>query len=230
MSLIKITKTIPKDEFLESTLESTGKPLEIFLEDLGFCRTAELTDEEEERLDEIEAWEDAQIVNGSLRVTFDEEKGVSVYNGTPMPKDFYEDNKRLSEKLYDGFYYLCPADLEGALEVVNKYGDKEFQTPIPKGAKMYFTYPLSCCVVAETTEELKKPSDFVKAFCEAYQEIYTIEDESVKGTKPGHLPGMYNRNRTDGCFGIYGHDLEDLVLEDVSFYDSGRHITFMMGS
>lgn len=230
MSLIKITKTIPRDEFLESTLESTGEPLEILLEDLGFCRTAELTEEEEKRMNEIVAWEDAQIVNGTLHRTFDDEKGVPVYNGTPMPKDLYEDDKRIGEKMYDGFYYLCPADLEGSLEAVKKYGDKEFTTPIPKGANMYFTYPLSCCVVAETTEELKKPSDFVKAFCEAYQEIYTIEEESTKGTEPGHLPGMYNRNTTDGCFGIWGHDLEDLVLEDISFYDSGRHITFMMGS
>ena len=230
MSIVKITKIISDDEFYNKSLSSVGNQLDIFLEDMGFCRTADLTEEEGKRLDEVIAWEDSQVKNGCFHQTFDSEKGVPIINGTPMPKDLYEDGKRLREKMYDGFHYLRPADLEEGLEVVKKYGDKEFAKPIPRGAKMYFTYPLSCCVVVETTEELKRPSDFVKAFCEAYQEIYTIEDESIKNVEAAHIPGMYNRNQTDGCFGIWGHDLEDLVLEDVSFYDGGRHITFMIGS
>jgi hypothetical protein len=43
----------------------------------------------------------------------------------------------------------------------------------------------------------------------AYQMVYALEEEEEGD--PGHIPGMLNRSKSDGPFGIWGHDIEDLV-------------------
>lgn len=53
----------------------------------------------------------------------------------------------------------------------------------------------------------------VSLICKYYHKIYEIEDGSTK-IKPSKIPGMYNRNITDGKFGIWGHDIGDLILVD----------------
>jgi hypothetical protein len=40
-----------------------------------------------------------------------------------------------------------------------------------------------------------------------YKKIYKEE-----GPDPGHIPGMYNRMPSNGKYGIWGHDLSNLVL------------------
>ena len=77
-----------------------------------------------------------------------------------------------------------------------------------------FSYPLSKAVTFDfhsnngngfTREQLE---DLVTS---TYQKIYEEEEESTQ-VEPGHIPGMLNRNTTNGKYGIWGHDIEDLVL------------------
>jgi len=54
----------------------------------------------------------------------------------------------------------------------------------------------------------------IKAICEEYAHVYDAE-EGTAATKtiPVEERGaMRSRNRTDGAYGIWGHDLQDLVL------------------
>jgi hypothetical protein len=54
----------------------------------------------------------------------------------------------------------------------------------------------------------------VEAICDEYAHVYDAE-EGTAATKPIPLEergAMRSRNRTDGAYGIWGHDLEDLVL------------------
>ena len=54
----------------------------------------------------------------------------------------------------------------------------------------------------------------IKAICDEYAHVYDAE-EGTAATKtiPVEERGtLRNRNRTDGAYGIWGHDLEDLVL------------------
>jgi hypothetical protein len=54
----------------------------------------------------------------------------------------------------------------------------------------------------------------IKAICDEYAHVYDAE-EGTAATKtiPVEERGaMRNRNRTDGAYGIWGHDLQDLVL------------------
>jgi len=54
----------------------------------------------------------------------------------------------------------------------------------------------------------------VKTICDEYAHVYDAE-EGTAATKTIPLEergAMRNRNRTDGAYGIWGHDLQDLVL------------------
>ena len=44
-----------------------------------------------------------------------------------------------------------------------------------------------------------------------YQQIYAEEDRS-SAEPAGTIPGLFNRNRTEGTYGIWGHGLGDLDL------------------
>ena len=61
-----------------------------------------------------------------------------------------------------------------------------------------------------------------KAIFERYQCMYTEEDQTSDEIA-GYIPGMLNRTTTDGRFGIWGHDLEDLVLHEVSYDGNTGH-------
>jgi hypothetical protein len=56
----------------------------------------------------------------------------------------------------------------------------------------------------------------VRAICEEYANVYDAEEGTApEGTVPrDERPGK-GRNRTDGAYGIWGYDLQDLVLTAV---------------
>jgi len=54
----------------------------------------------------------------------------------------------------------------------------------------------------------------VEFIIKCYKQIYKEEEKSSK-IKSGHIPNMFNRNQTDGKYGIWGHDLSDLILHSL---------------
>jgi hypothetical protein len=71
-------------------------------------------------------------------------------------------------------------------------------------------YPVTNPMVVTLTHEDKSPwtrRQFIEAVIAAYKDIYAAEVD------PGHIPGMLNRKTSTGPFGIWGHDIGDLVLE-----------------
>jgi len=84
-------------------------------------------------------------------------------------------------------------------------------------ALLVIDYPLT----HTATLELDAPvsvgftrAELVKQVAEAYAQVYEAEEETaVTKTVPLEERGTFrNRNRTDGVYGIWGHDLEDLVV------------------
>ena len=64
--------------------------------------------------------------------------------------------------------------------------------------------------------------NLISQISRVYREIYA-EEEKTATTKTIPMEkrkGMINRNTTDGTFGIWGHDLTDLVLSSVEVYRS----------
>ena len=57
----------------------------------------------------------------------------------------------------------------------------------------------------------------------AYQMVYEIEDEEEG--HPGYIKGMFNRQQSNGKFGIWGHDIGDLVYNGCSkIHVSGENV------
>jgi hypothetical protein len=76
--------------------------------------------------------------------------------------------------------------------------------------KFTITYPLTNPYEVELVHEDGTPwtrRQFIDAVLEAYKHVYASEED------PGHIPGMLNRKTSTGRFGIWGHDISDLVFE-----------------
>lgn len=75
-------------------------------------------------------------------------------------------------------------------------------------------YPLTNHKIVTIIHEDGSPwseKNFIDAVCQAYKEVYEEEGED-----PGHIPGMLNRARSNGPYGIWGHDISDLILTGAS--------------
>ena len=91
--------------------------------------------------------------------------------------------------------YSYPFGTTGPRREERKAGGWIFEEKAPNGA--FFTR-----------------ADLARAVSARYNAIYAEEEKSTE-IKPGYIPGMLNRNRTNGRFGIWGHDIEDLLLTKV---------------
>ncbi len=79
--------------------------------------------------------------------------------------------------------------------------------------QVLITYPLS----KPTTLTIHRDSaidvkTFITAVASMYRAIYADEARSTR-VMEGTVPGMLNRNKTDGKYGIWGHGIDDLFLE-----------------
>lgn len=222
MSDIKVVEKITEDEFRNLYM---GEKIDLGVEDFGFCLKGELTDEEEKELSEIE--KKIEDLCGKMHTLRRDGENV-IINDISVPKELSKRQEELEDKIYSKFEYAAPGYMDETMKIA-KENDRDIH--IPKGSRMYYDYPLSCVVVVEIQRDLEKSSEFIKAFCEGYQEIYALEKDSSK-IKEGNIPGMLNRVTTNGCFGIWGHGIGDLVLEEVYVYKDGDiyRIEFSIGS
>ena len=86
--------------------------------------------------------------------------------------------------------------------------------------KIRFNYPLS----GSFFFEYENPNGFTrKEFCnavlEGYNKIYNGENDAVGD--PGNVEGLSNRAPSDGPYGIWGHYLGDLTLDECSDQRNG---------
>ena len=103
----------------------------------------------------------------------------------------------------------------------------ELMTPL-KVLRIEFDYPLSNPV----TFTFKKPNGFTRldlfrAVYDGYTAIYAAEEADCGKTE--NIPGLLNRQLSEGPFGIWGHDLEDLAIEEIKIKDNGD-VTLSIGS
>jgi hypothetical protein len=80
-------------------------------------------------------------------------------------------------------------------------------------------YPLStpCNIPLRAGDGGMTRRQVVNAVVDAYRKIYREEAKTTR-TKPGFLPHSFNRNKTDGKHGIWGHVLGDLTLHTLCIH------------
>ncbi|TMQ05848.1 MAG: hypothetical protein E6J91_39555 [Deltaproteobacteria bacterium] len=109
---------------------------------------------------------------------------------------------------------IRPLDPERTLAALDKPDD--IAIPFPQ-AVLVIDFPLT--TPASVPIESPLPLGFtraalVKAICDEYAHIYDAE-EGTAATKTIPIEergAMRGRNRTDGAYGIWGHDLQDLLV------------------
>jgi len=116
---------------------------------------------------------------------------------------------QLGDRLYPAYY---DEDKELAATKENIGHDDVVLKPKTK----YFieiTYPLSkpCLAQFTTGKSGLTRGKLADRICKLYRKVYSTEDDTTD-TPPGMVPGMLNRNKTSGKYGIWGHCIEDLCL------------------
>jgi hypothetical protein len=112
------------------------------------------------------------------------------------------------------FPALRISNLEASLAALERPED----VVIPfEHAVLVIDYPLTNAATVEISAPLKQGftrEALVRAIIDEYDNIYEAEEGTAqtKTVPRDERSGLANRNRTDGVYGIYGHDLEDLVL------------------
>lgn len=110
-------------------------------------------------------------------------------------------------------------DVKNLKSAIGITGDFDFKYTYPLSVEARFTHTLSQEMTGEDILSLAR-SD--------YERIYKEEDTAAGD--PGHIPGMLNRSRSEGPYGIWGHDFSDLYFEGICISLKKKTIEFAMGS
>lgn len=114
----------------------------------------------------------------------------------------------------------------------DEYDDLDgFNLPLGLRGKFSFVYSYPLSTEARFSHELTPEmtgEDILVLARHDYETIYIEEDEAV--SHPGLIPGMLNRARSAGPYGIWGHNFSDLYFEGVKVDLKTFNVSFSMGS
>jgi hypothetical protein len=91
------------------------------------------------------------------------------------------------------------------------------------------TYPLSVEIIRNYEQKGGfSRKDLFRYIYEAYKNIY----EEVEGQvgDPGTYERLYNRKKSEGPYGIWGHYLNELYLESISYDPKTKIVDLAIGS
>ena len=103
-----------------------------------------------------------------------------------------------------------------------------------KKATIIVRYPIKDFVTFNISSKNEKGftlKDVVENVSNIYKKIYKEELETTTEVEPKSNKGVnvLNRSRTNGKYGIWGHDIEDLVLESVLVYTKNDLVSIELG-
>lgn len=92
-----------------------------------------------------------------------------------------------------------------------------------------FRYPLSVKVFFDYERKGGfRRLDLFKCIYEGYKKIYEEEEQEVGD--PGTYERLYNRRRSFGTYGIWGHYLGELYIEGISYDPDTKKVSLFIGS
>ena len=125
------------------------------------------------------------------------------------PSDYEEDNED-----NDPNPYIKISDPDEDIE--NQLKPDEIVIPMKK-IRVVYDYPLTKAVEFEFESDNYKGftrAHLAKSISNGYKKIYKDEEKDVG--KTNNIPGIFNRKKSNGRYGIWGHHIEDLVLRQVT--------------
>lgn len=121
-----------------------------------------------------------------------------------------------AEAIADGdtepFDWMDLSDVEGAMDRLIDAGEVVLEV---NEATLVLVYPFETAAIRELRAEngiAFTRGELMKRIDETYRRIYSLEEESQSSTTPeiADRGASLNRPRSDGEFGIWGHDYRDL--------------------
>ncbi len=95
--------------------------------------------------------------------------------------------------------------------------------------KIEFTYPLSVRVEFEYNKKGGfSRMDLWRCIYEGYKKIYDAEEADAGD--PGNAPNLLNRGRSDGRYGVWGHSIGELYIEQINYNTRTKRISMFIGS
>jgi hypothetical protein len=96
-------------------------------------------------------------------------------------------------------------------------------------ATLALTYPLDIAATRSIRPADGKAftrGELVRLIDETYREVYRLETGSQSSPTPpiDERGTLINRPRSDGIFGIWGHDLDDLGISEIKVYRIGGRV------
>ena len=90
-------------------------------------------------------------------------------------------------------------------------------------------YPLTNTYIFELTSLSGfTRTQLIYEISKQYYQLYDEEERTAKiKTLPLEQRTIYNRNRTDGKYGIWGHDIGDLVLNEIIVHKTSNGMIFL---
>lgn len=167
-------------------------------------------------MDEI--LENVEVIEGNTKhkILKIEKDIFSVYGGHPSDE---LNTDHISNFVFEGYDDEDDEQLE-ELNTSNKKSKKKLSRNV-KYVVAVISYPIEnpalfkfdCSNIELTYGKL------LYLYTYAYQLMYKLENEDV-GVPTENIPGMLNRGKSEGRFGIWGHDITDLI------YNGGSTLRF----
>ena len=132
------------------------------------------------------------------------------YNGRLFPDWYYENDGSNTEEEFAEFQ-----------REVKDLPPNEIIVAPNESMKLEIDYPLTNSFM---TSLIKRKSGWtrrqiVEFIIKCYKKIYQVEESKLNKHETGNIPGMYNRKTTNGEYGIWGHEMGDLILHTLSGND-----------
>ena len=132
---------------------------------------------------------------------------------------------RKNGRLYPDYF----KEEESGLKEINDNSPDEVILPPDEEYTLIIDYPLNIPFMTklESGEKGMTRRQVVEFVIGCYKRIYKEEDGTTK-VKAGLIPGMVNRNETNGKYGIWGHGISDLILH--TLYVDGNKLSISCDS
>lgn len=145
--------------------------------------------------------------------------------------------KNKQKDQYGNYIYYLDIEDHGTPHIID-YADEELRNRIidpdeiiipDEKITLRITYPLSVKLIYEYEQKGGfSRKDLFRIIYEAYKKIYDEEQEQVGD--PGTYERLYNRRKSDGPYGIWGHYLDDLYLEFIRYDPKTKTVNLAIGS